>query len=111
MSSTMFCRDVVRAILDLPQGWDPMGAVAVGHAVEASKERAPRDSEEFIEVRRAAGGREAGREKAGAPVRFARGHRPFGGSGPQSCCSSHWVRASSELVRMSFQSSSIVKSE
>ncbi|RLU94822.1 coenzyme F420-0:L-glutamate ligase [Streptomyces griseocarneus] len=51
VSSTMFCRDVVRGVLDLPEGWDPMGAVAIGHAAAAPRERAPRETEAFIEVR------------------------------------------------------------
>ncbi|MET7742235.1 coenzyme F420-0:L-glutamate ligase [Streptomyces sp. NPDC005385] len=51
VSSTMFCRDVVREALDLPANWDPMGAVAVGHAAEAPRDRPARDAEAFIAVR------------------------------------------------------------
>ncbi|MEV7776389.1 coenzyme F420-0:L-glutamate ligase [Kitasatospora sp. NPDC086791] len=51
VSSTMFCRDTVRAALDLPAGWDPMGAVAVGRPAEAPRERPKRDAAAFIEVR------------------------------------------------------------
>ncbi|MGW4896561.1 coenzyme F420-0:L-glutamate ligase [Kitasatospora sp. NPDC004240] len=51
VSSTMFCRDTVRAALDLPDGWDPMGAVAVGRPAEAPRERPERGAEAFIEVR------------------------------------------------------------
>ena len=51
VSSTMFCRDVVREVLDLPDHWDPMGAVAVGHPAGEPPERPARDAEAFIEVR------------------------------------------------------------
>ncbi|MEW1832250.1 coenzyme F420-0:L-glutamate ligase [Streptomyces sp. NPDC088196] len=51
VSSTMFCRDVVRDVLGLPSGWDPMGAIAVGHAAGSPAARAERDAGAFIEVR------------------------------------------------------------
>lgn len=51
VSSTMFCRDVVREVLGLPENWDPMGAVAVGHAAEEPRARPERDGAAFIEVR------------------------------------------------------------
>jgi coenzyme F420-0:L-glutamate ligase / coenzyme F420-1:gamma-L-glutamate ligase len=51
VSSTMFCRDVVRNVLDLPGDWDPMGAVGVGHAAAPPRERSPRPPDTFIETR------------------------------------------------------------
>ncbi|MFJ8753643.1 coenzyme F420-0:L-glutamate ligase [Streptomyces sp. NPDC102441] len=51
VSSTMFCRSVVREVLDLPDSWDPLGAVAVGHPKGTPPARAARDAGAFIAVR------------------------------------------------------------
>ncbi|MBQ1109592.1 MULTISPECIES: coenzyme F420-0:L-glutamate ligase [Streptomyces] len=51
VSSTMFCRSVVREVLSLPSSWDPLGAVAVGHAAGVPRERGVRDAEAFLTVR------------------------------------------------------------
>ncbi|MCF3134882.1 coenzyme F420-0:L-glutamate ligase [Streptomyces olivochromogenes] len=51
VSSTMFCRDVVRETLGLPENWDPMGAVAIGRPAEDPRPRPAREAGAFIEVR------------------------------------------------------------
>ena len=51
VSSTMFCAQIVRATLDLPPDWDPMGAVAVGRAAAAPRDRPPRDPRDFVLLR------------------------------------------------------------
>lgn len=51
VSSTMFCRDVVREVLALPADWEPMGAVAVGHPAGEPGPRPERDAGAFVEVR------------------------------------------------------------
>ncbi len=48
VSSTLFCGPVAAAALDLPPGWEPMGAVGVGHAAAPPAPRPARDPESFI---------------------------------------------------------------
>jgi coenzyme F420-0:L-glutamate ligase / coenzyme F420-1:gamma-L-glutamate ligase len=43
VSSTLFCPPVAAAALDLPAGWEPMGAVGVGHAAAPPRPRPDRD--------------------------------------------------------------------
>ena len=51
ISSTMFCATTVRATLDLPAGWQPLGAIAVGRAAAAPSERPDRDVSGFLDFR------------------------------------------------------------
>jgi coenzyme F420-0:L-glutamate ligase / coenzyme F420-1:gamma-L-glutamate ligase len=48
VSSTLFCQDVAARSLGLPEGWEPMGAVGVGHPAAPPPERPPRDPERFL---------------------------------------------------------------
>jgi coenzyme F420-0:L-glutamate ligase / coenzyme F420-1:gamma-L-glutamate ligase len=51
VSSTMFCRPVVTNSLGLPEAWEPMGAVGVGHAAAPAPGRPPRDPDGFTVTR------------------------------------------------------------
>jgi coenzyme F420-0:L-glutamate ligase/coenzyme F420-1:gamma-L-glutamate ligase len=51
ISSTLFCQDVAAGVMDLPDGWRPMGAIAVGHPAEQARPRPPRDPANFILTR------------------------------------------------------------
>jgi coenzyme F420-0:L-glutamate ligase / coenzyme F420-1:gamma-L-glutamate ligase len=51
ISSTLFCQDVAAAAMDLPDGWQPMGAIAVGHPAESPRPRPARDPARFTITR------------------------------------------------------------
>jgi coenzyme F420-0:L-glutamate ligase / coenzyme F420-1:gamma-L-glutamate ligase len=48
VSSTLFCQQVASASLGLPPGWEPMGAVGVGHAAAPPRPRPDRDPQSFL---------------------------------------------------------------
>jgi coenzyme F420-0:L-glutamate ligase/coenzyme F420-1:gamma-L-glutamate ligase len=51
ISSTLFCQELAAQTMDLPPGWHPMGAVAVGHPAEEPSPRPPRDPAKFTLIR------------------------------------------------------------
>lgn len=48
LSSTLFCQDVVRRALALPDGWDPMGIIAIGKPAAQPEPRADRDPRRYV---------------------------------------------------------------
>ncbi len=48
VSSTVFCPDVVRRVLDLPPDWQPLGGIAVGYAQTPPTPRPTRDPATFL---------------------------------------------------------------
>ena len=51
VSSSLFCGPVAAAALALPAGWEPMGAVGVGHAAAPPAPRPDRDANDVIVIR------------------------------------------------------------
>ena len=51
IGSTIFAADLVRAALELPPDWEPLGAIAIGHPAEPSGPRAPVPTEGLLVTR------------------------------------------------------------
>ena len=47
----MFCPDTVREALQVPETWQPLGAVAIGRAAGSPPGRPPRDPSAFLDTR------------------------------------------------------------
>jgi coenzyme F420-0:L-glutamate ligase / coenzyme F420-1:gamma-L-glutamate ligase len=48
VSSALFCQQVAAQSLGLPSGWEPMGAIGVGHPAGTPPPRPPRDPDSFL---------------------------------------------------------------
>jgi len=77
ISSTLFCQEVAARAMDLPAGWRPMGAVAVGHPAEQARPRPPRDPGDFLLVRLRGQHGQRGPDRRADAVGSGRGRAPF----------------------------------
>ena len=48
VSSTVFCPEVVRSVLDVPADWQPLGGIAVGYAAQEPPSRPHRVLTAFL---------------------------------------------------------------
>jgi coenzyme F420-0:L-glutamate ligase/coenzyme F420-1:gamma-L-glutamate ligase len=48
LSTTVFCPDIVRDVLDLPADWEPLGVVAIGYAASLPSARPRRSVKKFL---------------------------------------------------------------
>ncbi len=51
ISSTIFAPVVVRSVLGLPDDWEPLGAIGIGHPVEPVEPRPPGSVDDFFVIR------------------------------------------------------------
>jgi len=51
VSSTLFCQQVAREAIGLPEDWQPMGAVGVGHPAAPAPPRPDRDPGRYLVIR------------------------------------------------------------
>jgi coenzyme F420-0:L-glutamate ligase / coenzyme F420-1:gamma-L-glutamate ligase len=48
ISSSVFCPDVVQRSLEIPDSWQPLGAVAIGYTATPAQPRTPKDVTRFL---------------------------------------------------------------
>ena len=51
IGSTIFAADLVRAELEVPDDWEPLGAIAIGHPAEPTTPRSPVPTDGLLVIR------------------------------------------------------------